>query len=99
MNKWTKNRIVQVCAGKGYPGFHKLRASCYHPLLRRLDHAQGTQGAAQVAWKMLPPRYFWPTVREYAREWGVKSWVALIRLVDLPVDPAQSPPHPLLYPR
>ena len=53
---------------RGYPGIHKLRASCKTPLMIRTAKALGcTESEVSQKWRLLPPRYFWPTVREWAK--------------------------------
>ncbi len=91
---------VQTIASRGYPGIHKLRASCLHPLLHRLAYATGLPvKQVQSEWKVLPPRIFWPTIREAARKEKEPNWRAFIRLANTPVDPTLPCPHPLLCPR
>lgn len=96
LSKSDKTRIVQAYARKGYPGIHKLRTSCYQPLLNRLSMATGKpEKELRVLWTLLSPRYFWPTVRGFAADKGISNIEAFMELLDTPVVPTLNP-HPLL---
>jgi hypothetical protein len=94
-----QQNLVAAFVSRGYPGIHKLRASCYHPLLHRLALALG-QTFDQVAaeWKLQPPKRFWPLVRMEALE-GETNAECFVRLLGISIDAISPNPHPLLCPR
>jgi hypothetical protein len=96
----TKTQIAKTYARKGYPGIHKLRASCYRPMMIRSAAAlKCPEPEVRRAWRLLPPRYFWPTVRYWAEKLGVGHVEAFVYLADLDPDPTSPSLHPLIWPR
>lgn len=92
--------VVGNYARKGYPGFNRLRAVLVQPLLSRLAYAlKRPQKDVMAEWKVLSPRYFWPTVRMVAADEGITNVQAYILLSNTGIDLQAAGPHPLLCPR
>jgi len=97
---YTERMIAAQVVRRGYPGIQRLRTVMHQPLLHKLSYAlRQTLEEVRAEWKVLPPRYFWPTVRMYAEEWGINNTAAFIRLANQPIDLTAPLPHPLLHPR
>ena len=95
-----RDRIIQAYVSSGYPGINKLRAVCYQPLVTQICQVTHLPpDEVQKRWKLLPPREFWPTIRRYAQEHGLKNWQAYLRLANMWPDPSQDCSHPLLCQR